>query len=478
MANDAASWVSNDQSGLDEIKVRVRSVLVDGAGGEDEGEGGLPSAEAGEGDTTHNAAGSMDGDGLVGAGDTASSAEQVEASLQAEAERATTWGDDVSKLKLRIHELQRPDGMNCSPNGQLSGVAASELYDARSELKVLIAQRYEALANDSDVRAAMDHAPSPRFSSTGSLLDYDPSDPPRGTETPEECQGTHSWEEPEFEEPVELWADDFFTVIDDLKTQLQRLQLDILNDSLSADDPFSEARLELKGVQTQMRQQMARRYSELARDPLTSHVERCAPSSVVTELPPDEDDEGDEEAYEVEEVLDKRGGKPTRDLVEYFVRWKGLSPNANCWVFKKNMNAKAKIKAFEDKLKSAAEAEAAIEFDSNLSTYELERRERIERNKAFEARIFEAAAGTSTISTLFALWGVSVEPGACVQEVESKRRHRSWFRNGTMVVANHLCHHQPPSAHPCHQRMILQTLNLSQPGATQGKTSHSVNQRS
>ena len=26
MANDAASWVSNDQSGLDEIKVRVRSV--------------------------------------------------------------------------------------------------------------------------------------------------------------------------------------------------------------------------------------------------------------------------------------------------------------------------------------------------------------------------------------------------------------------------------------------------------------------
>ena len=95
MANDAASLVSNDKSGLFEVKVRVRSVLVDGAGGED----GLPSAAAGEGDndTSHNAAGSMDGDGLVGAGDAASSVEQVEAasaveqveaSLQVEAEGA------------------------------------------------------------------------------------------------------------------------------------------------------------------------------------------------------------------------------------------------------------------------------------------------------------------------------------------------------------------------------------------------------
>ena len=305
-----------------------------------------------------------------------------------------------------------------SSNGQLSGAAAADLYDARSGLKVLLAERYQALANESEVRAAMGYAPSPRFSSTGSLVDYDPCDPPRGTETPEECRGRFSWEELEFADPVELWADDFFTTIECLKVQMQQLQLRIVNDTLSADD---EARLELKDVKTQIRQQMARRYSDLARDPLTSHVQRCAPSSVVTEHLPDDD--GDEEAHEVEEVLDKRGGKPTRKLVEYKVRWKGLSPGADSWVFKKNMNAQAKIKAYESKVKSAAEAEAAKEGESNLSSYELENRERIKRNKAVEASIFAAAAGTPTIRTLPALQGASVELGGCVQnlELESKR---------------------------------------------------------
>ena len=74
-------------------------------------------------------------------------------------------------------------------------------------------------------------------------------------------------------------------------------------------------------------------------------------------------------------------------------------------------------------MKSAAEAEAAKEGESNLSSYELENRERIKRNKAVEASIFAAAAGTPTIRTLPALQGASVELGGCVQnlELESKR---------------------------------------------------------